>query len=584
MNILDYVYKTADIMKREFLQASGTDSLEKVINLLLENSQDEVVILSNQGQLQGVLVREILTELYKKKDLPLKQPALDFAVRDILTISPQLPVKQAQELFLRNNLQWAPVVAQEQVVGLLTWNQVQNALYAKLEELFSLQTDIIDNIHEAVCICNPLGKVIYWNKSSEVLYGVSKKDIIGNYVQNFFPQALTLTVLAQQKPIINKRHEPVEGKSVILSTLPVFNQKKELIAVVSTDRDITEQVVLSQKLAYAEKSVEILQNNFSKEIAAKYSFPKLIGKSKELIAAISLAQKVAPTSTSILITGESGTGKEVFARGIHEASGRKGQFIAVNCTAIPESLLESELFGYVEGAFTNAAKKGKIGMFELADKGTLLLDEIGDMPLSMQGKILRVLQDGVIYRLGSSKPIATNTRIIAATNKNLKEAIVQKQFREDLFYRLAVFQLELPPLRERKEDVKDLIDFFVSEVGVGENIAIDTIDERIYSVLSAYPWPGNIRELKNVIQRMVVLSSKGHLTFRHLPRYILENIQEDYLPDKYDLEYHKKELEKSLIREVMDLAGGNKQKAAEILKIKRTTLYYKLKQYNLWED
>lgn len=441
--------------------------------------------------------------------------------------------------------------------------------------------DIMDNIHEAVCICDAKGKVIYWNKSSEVLYGVPKKDIVGKPVQACFPQALTLTVLKEKKPIINKRHEPVEGKSVILSTLPVFNEKKELIAVVSTDRDITEQVILSQKLEYAEKSVEMLKSSYSKEIAAKYSFPKIIGKSKELIHAISLAQKVAPTSASVLITGESGTGKEVFARAIHEASGRKGQFVAVNCTAIPENLLESELFGYVEGAFTSAVKKGKIGMFEIANQGTLFLDEIGDMPLSMQSKLLRVLQDGVIYKLGSEKPITTNTRIIAATNKNLNVSISHKQFREDLYYRLAVFQIELPPLRNRKEDIKDLIDFFIAEVCANENIQIDTIDEKIYYILSAYQWPGNIRELKNVIQRMVILSSKGFFNSYDILPYILENAGEDYLYDKYDLEGSKERLEKSLIKEVLELTGGNKQKAAEILKIKRTTLYYKLKQYNL---
>lgn len=178
---------------------------------------------------------------------------------------------------------------------------------------------------------------------------------------------------------------------------------------------------------------------------------------------ILLAQKVAPSTASVLITGESGTGKEVFAKSIHEASGRSGQFVAVNCSAIPENLLESELFGYVEGAFTGAVKKGKMGMFEFANNGTLFLDEIGEMPIGMQSKLLRVLQDGAIHRLGSEKIIHTNTRIIAATNKDLKKAIKNNEFRSDLFYRLAIVQIELPSLRERKDDIKEFIDIFINQ-------------------------------------------------------------------------------------------------------------------------
>lgn len=580
MEILEHIYKVEDIMNKSFLEVSPIEPLETVVNLMLQNNHDEAVILDGKGELKGIFTRKELAKVYNQESLQQK-PISYFADQDFLTVDCYTSVWQVRELMLKNKQEKAWVIQNSQVIGFLGENDIRNSFYSKIKEMFSLQAEILDNIHEAVCICDARGKVIYWNKSSENLYGVGRKDIIGKYVSNFFPQALTLTVLEKKKPIINKRHEPVEGKSVILSTLPIFNQHNELIAVVSTDRDITEQVVLSQKLEYAEKSVEILKNTYSKEIAAKYSFPNIIGKSREIIHVMALAQKVAPTSTSVLITGESGTGKEVFAKAIHEASGRKGQFIAVNCTAIPENLLESELFGYVEGAFTSAVKKGKIGMFEIANNGTLFLDEIGDMPLSMQGKLLRVLQDGVIYKLGSEKPINTNTRIIAATNRNLKEAINTKQFREDLFYRLAVFQLELPPLRNRKEDIKDLIDLFISDVCLNENMEINAIDEKIYYILSSYDWPGNIRELRNVIQRMVVLSHRGNLTSSNIPKYILENIENHHGYGQYDLEYKREKLEKALIKEVLELTGGNKQKAAEILKIKRTTLYYKLKQYNL---
>lgn len=580
MEILEHIYKAEDIMNKNFLKVALLNSLGTVINLMLQHNYAEAILVDSKDELKGIFTRKELAQFYNQDSLQQK-PIIDFASQNVLTVDSYTSVWQVSELLEKNSQEWALVVQNNQVVGVLGESNIRDSFYLKIKGLFSLQAEILDNIHEAVCICDVRGKVIYWNKSSENLYGVSRKEIIGKYVSRFFPQALTLTVLEKKKPIINKRHEPVEGKSVILSTLPIFNQNNELIAVVSTDRDITEQVVLSQKLEYAEKSVEILKNSYSKEIASKYSFPNIIGKNKEIIQAMALAQKVAPTSTSVLITGESGTGKEIFAKAIHEASGRKGQFVAVNCTAIPESLLESELFGYVEGAFTSAVKKGKIGMFEIANNGTLFLDEIGDMPFSMQGKLLRVLQDGVIYRLGSEKPINTNTRIIAATNKNLKEAINTKQFREDLFYRLAVFQLELPPLRNRKEDLKDLIDLFISDVCLSENIEINTIDEKIYYLLSSYDWPGNIRELRNVIQRMVVLSHKGNLTSNNIPQYILADVEDHQGHGQYDLEYNREKLERSLIKEVLELTKGNKQKAAEILKIKRTTLYYKLKQYGL---
>jgi transcriptional regulator with PAS, ATPase and Fis domain len=296
-----------------------------------------------------------------------------------------------------------------------------------------------------------------------------------------------------------------------------------------------------------------------------------------------VAQKVAPTSTSVMITGKSGTGKEVFARSIHEASGRKGNFVAINCSAIPESLFESELFGYVEGAFTGAIKKGRAGKFELANNGTLFLDEIGDMPMDMQVKLLRVLQDGVIYRLGSEKPINTNARILAATNKDLMKLIEEGKFREDLYYRLAVVQIKLPTLHERKEDVRDLAKLFLDQMSSEEGIKIKSVDERVFKVLTSYRWDGNIRELRNVIQRMVVLSSGGRITVESIPEYISDIVGEgeDKTVDDYDLEGIVENLERKTIREVMQLADGNKQKAAKMLKIKRSTLYYKLEKYGI---
>ena len=289
-----------------------------------------------------------------------------------------------------------------------------------------------------------------------------------------------------------------------------------------------------------------------------------------------------------MITGKSGTGKEVFAKAIHKASKRTGSFVAINCSAIPVNLFESELFGYVEGAFTGAIKRGKIGKFELANKGTLFLDEIGDMPMEMQAKLLRVLQDGVVYRLGSEKSITTSARIISATNKDLKELISKGEFREDLFYRLAVVQINLPDLKDRREDIKDLSKLFLRQVSEAEGIEINYIDEKVYRILSDYKWNGNIRELKNVIQRMVVLSDNGKITVESIPEYIKEYINDinikEYEYDsknRYDLQKITDNVEKRTIEKVMKMAHGNKNRAAKILNIKRSTLYYKLSKLKL---
>lgn len=235
----------------------------------------------------------------------------------------------------------------------------------------------------------------------------------------------------------------------------------------------------------------------------------------------------------------------------------------------------------MEGAFTGAIKKGKIGKFELANKGTLFLDEIGDMPMEMQAKLLRVLQDGVIYRLGSEKSIITNTRIISATNKNLNELISEGKFREDLFYRLAVVQIKLPDLKDRREDIRDLSNLFFRQVSKDEGIEINYIDEKIYKILADYKWDGNIRELKNVIQRMVVLSNDGKITVKSIPEYIRnENIRNYEYNDenKYDLQITEN-IERKTIEKVMKMVHGNKNKAAKILNIKRSTLYYKLSKF-----
>ena len=444
---------------------------------------------------------------------------------------------------------------------------------------------ILGNLHEAVCVINTSGIVTFWNASSEKLYGIKAKEIVGQSIEKFFKDPILLRALKEKKTFQNLKHNPKGETDVILSAVPLI-YKGELIGAVSTDRDLNEITNLYMELDREKTKVEILKQQMKEITQDKYFFGKIIGKSKALVDAMTVAKQVAKTDASVLITGESGTGKEVFSRSIHEESERKGDFIPVNCSAIPSNLLESELFGYIEGAFTGAYKKGRPGKFELANGGTLFLDEIGDMPLLMQAKLLRVLQDGIVYRVGSSKPIKVDVRIIAATNKDLHKLMENGEFREDLYYRLNVVTISIPPLRERKEDIPELIKDFLLEFSKKNNKNNIYMTPDAMKILTDYHWKGNIRELKNTIERLVILSQDNEIGIKDIPIEIINSTNVTSFIDldreiPFDFKEAVEEFEKNIIINALEKTNGNKVQAAELLNIKRATLYYKLNLYNL---
>jgi len=312
-----------------------------------------------------------------------------------------------------------------------------------------------------------------------------------------------------------------------------------------------------------------------------------------------LAKKVAPSSSTVLILGESGTGKEVLAKYIHFCSKRKGPFVTINCAAIPEELLEAELFGYEKGAFTGAIKS-KPGKFEIANKGTLFLDEIGDLSLKLQAKLLRVIQEKQVERLGSDHSIKVDVRILAATNKDLEKEVQEGRFREDLFFRLNVIPIKLPPLRERKEDIPLLTQFFLKRICEREGIEEKKFTSQAIKALLNYPWPGNIRELENFVERVVILSENNIIGIEDLSLSTLssklqirESLTEDkdmlikYLSlpqiseDGIELNKLLKEIEVYYLKKALELSKGVKTKAAKLLGLNRTTFIEKLKKYNL---
>jgi len=338
---------------------------------------------------------------------------------------------------------------------------------------------------------------------------------------------------------------------------------------IDTQRLVTENILLKE------------------EFAAKLGLPRIIGKSEKIIAVAQIIQKVAPTKTTVLLVGESGTGKELFARAIHNLSSRvQYPFVPINCAAIPRELLESELFGHEKGAFTGAEAK-KLGKFELADKGTVFLDEIGDMDLILQSKLLRVIEDSLIERVGAEKSVKVDVRIIAASNKDLEKAVEEKKFREDLFYRLNVFPVRIPPLRERREDIPLLVEYFINKYAIELKTSPKSISVDALSLLFNSHWKGNVRELENAIERAVILSDGETITPEHflLSKATLVEPVDKLYPADGSLEAIAKGAlrvaETERIAKVLKETRGNKSRAAEILKVSYKTLLTKIKDYGI---
>jgi two-component system NtrC family response regulator len=319
--------------------------------------------------------------------------------------------------------------------------------------------------------------------------------------------------------------------------------------------------------------------HLEKQLSDKHSFDKIIGQSKAIQKAIDLARKVAATDTTVLLTGETGTGKEVFAQAIHHESPRnKYHFVAINCAAFSKELLESEMFGHIAGAYTGAVKDQK-GIFEEANKGTIFLDEIGEMALDLQAKLLRVLETGEFIRVGESKPTKVDVRIIAATNRDLQKEIEQGHFREDLYYRISVFEILLPPLRERVIDIEVLAQHFLQTFAFKTNKRIKAASKEFMEALKQHTWKGNIRELKNVIERSVILCD-DELNLEHLP-IELQTIASSNQKGKILSAFELASAEKIHIQKVLNYTNGNKTKTAELLNIALTTLYRKIAEYGL---
>ncbi|HHY59336.1 MAG TPA: sigma 54-interacting transcriptional regulator [Clostridia bacterium] len=440
---------------------------------------------------------------------------------------------------------------------------------------------ILNKIQDVVLVIDTDTTIVYANEAYARILGVPIHKVLGRKLSDIEPEAAVIRAMREGKPSSGRDYIHSLGIHVAGHVFPLLEGDK-IIGGVAVFNNISEIVRLNAELQRTKGVADYFKEQLNRVEPLPLSFQEYIGQNSRLKEVLHLAAKVAKTDSTVLILGESGVGKEVLAKAIHHASRRKDKpMIKVNCAAIPDDLLESELFGFEEGAFTGAKRGGKLGKFELAHEGTIFLDEIGDMSLSMQAKLLRVLQEKEIERIGGTRPIKVDFRVIAATNKDLAQMVKEGTFRQDLYYRLNIVPLYLPPLRERKDDIKALAQHFLQQFSkeVGHELILSP---QVEWVLYHYDWPGNIRELRNVLEHASIVAAGPVIELQHLPSYLVSGQAQEKMPtDIYNLKESVKRLEKELILAALAQTNNNRSQAIKLLGISRRTFYEKLRQYDI---
>lgn len=467
----------------------------------------------------------------------------------------------------------SPICEGPKIVGALALLQDTSELLHITRQLESSQhhVEALENIFECapqgIVVVDKNGVISKVNRAYEEAYGVSREELLGRKAYDVIENTRLHIVLQTGVPEITDVQEH-KGRQLIVSRVPLFKEG-EIIGAIgeAVFKDAQEISRIWERLTACHKRTSGQCSSLTEPSAAQVTIEDIYGRSRAIVEAKNLARKAAAAESNVLIIGESGTGKELFAQAIHNASCRySGPFVAVNCSAIPSELLEAELFGYEEGAFTGARRGGKKGKFQLAHTGTLFFDEIGDMPLAMQAKLLRVIEDRRVEPVGGTRSTLVDVRIIAATNRPLYKMVLDKTFRDDLYYRLNVISLQVPPLRERREDIGELVSMLSERVSKKLGRQAKTFAPETLAVLRDGQWPGNVRELINLIEQVAATVDSTVILPKHLPAFGMDGGDRQ---------------ESQRVAEALRQAGGNKALAAKLLGIHRSTLYEKLKKYQL---
>ncbi len=458
--------------------------------------------------------------------------------------------------------------------------------FESVKEMQQTLATVLDLAYDGLFTVNAQGTVTTVNRSMLDFLGLRSDEVMNRKVEEILPElGLQETIATGQSDLGDVK--TIRGNRCIVTRLPIMRENQILGAVAKiTFKGLNRLPDLVKRLEALESQISYYRDELSRVTHTGITFDDIVGNSPPMINAKKMASQTSRSLSSILLLGESGTGKELFAAAIHNHSGRRGPFIKVNCAAMPDNLLESEFFGYEGGAFTGARSSGKPGKFELAHQGTLFLDEIGDMSLPLQAKLLRVLQEKEFERVGGIKTVRVDVRIIAATNRNIERLMAEGKFREDLYYRLNVIAVRVPPLRERKDDIYPLAMHFIRKYNRILGSRVRGISPEAMEILTAHRWPGNVRELENVVERALNIVASGDVMPDHLP---------EYLQVRSGMKKHSREAEapglnmnsgiagaeKELILRALAEAGGNRSKAADILGISRTKLYHRIARYGI---
>lgn len=441
----------------------------------------------------------------------------------------------------------------------------------------------MESTYEGIVIVDRDGFVTMINEAYIEFLGITHSFAIGRHITEVIENT-RMHIVAQSGKAEVAEIQRIGKNRVIVTRIPIIKDG-EIVGAVGKlmFKDVKDLKMLAKKFTALQSELEYYKEELRK-VQGNYTVDNIIGNSKMMKSLKEVTLKAAKGSSTVLILGESGTGKELFASAVHNASCRAhGPFIKVNCAALPDNLLESELFGYDEGAFTGAKKGGKAGKFELANKGTIFLDEIGDMTFNMQVKLLRVLQEREIERVGGTQTRKIDVRIVAATNQNLEEMIARGEFRQDLYYRLNIIALNIPPLRERIEDIPLLCEALLEKIRTRVSHIVESISPEAMQIIMNYSWPGNVRELENVLERAVnFIDGENAILPEHLPP-ILRNEKkiDNFIYQNKELATILDDVEKKAIVNALQVAEGNKTKAAKILGIHRSGFYQKLQKYNI---
>ncbi|TGE31284.1 sigma 54-interacting transcriptional regulator [Desulfosporosinus sp. Sb-LF] len=561
---------------------------------ILDNANNAIIAVDPKGRI--IYANRAVYNILKipVKDLIGESAMTHFPETELLGIFENGIAELSKQMTLNNCVllsSQTPIYVNGKLVGAVSVFQditiLQNFFdsivleHEKTKQLKCILEIVLNTAYDGLIVVNKKGIVTMTNQSFANFFHKSPGDLIGKPITEIYENPKFTDVLETGLSVHGYLHD-LNGHEIIASRIPII-QDGQIVGALGkvVFKDPNELYALAKKVDSLRSELDYYKKNMlQKNISAS---ELLRGKNPLMNSLVQTTLRVAKSGSTVLIRGESGTGKELFAQLLHTESTRwQGPFIKVNCAAVPENLLESELFGYEDGAFTGARKGGQIGKFELADGGTLFLDEIGDMEMAMQVKLLRVIQEWEIERLGSSKPRKVDVRLVAATNRDLEAMIRDKQFREDLYYRLNVVTLNIPPLRERRDDIEALIGTFLKKFNLQFAQYVTGVSVETKNVLMKHCWPGNIRELENIIERAFNMVDGSEIQLKHLPNYLqILSGSETRTFATGSLEHILNEVEKEALIYALDISKGNKVEAAKTLGLSRAGLYKKLKKHHL---